>query len=129
MKIKTHIESINAEIERLIYSAGEAAYGVWIQENRDFSALDGILGSIKQKRDEIARLESEYAAIDERDNQILGTSEAAATHPANAQAPAQTAVNAPATATDSGVTCPNCGAHYTTPARFCRKCGTQLRAD
>ena len=116
VKIKTHIESINSEIERLIVAAGETAYTIWESGELDIPSLNEQFSLIKQKKEEIALLESEYASIDERDNQILGT-----------QVPDETVSTPPVTESVVGITCPNCGANYTTPVKFCRKCGNKLQ--
>ena len=116
VKIKTHIESINSEIERLIVAAGEAAYTIWESGESDISSLREQFNLIKQKKEEIAQLENEYASIDERDNQILGT-------PAPDKAPAPSTISEPVV----GITCPNCSANYANPVKFCRKCGYKLQ--
>lgn len=118
VKIKTHIESINSEIERLVATAGETAYTLWESGSLDLSSLNEQFSMIKQKKEEIAQLEIEYDSIDERDNQILGnqTPEDVVAPP-----PAQ-----PAAGPVAGIVCPNCGSNYATPVKFCRKCGTKL---
>lgn len=116
VKIRTHIESINTEIGRLISTTGEAAYRMWECGASDFFALNEQFALIKQKKDEIAQLEVEYASIDERDNQILG-------------APSANEMGVP-TPTREGaeeIICPNCGSAYYTQVKFCRKCGHKLR--
>ena len=112
-KIKTHIESIDAELTRLIASAGEAAYGIWESGQSDYRPLEETFALIKQKKAEIEQLKSEYAVIDERDNQILGNTEESAQQPAEVKA-------------EQGVFCANCGTRYPTPVNFCRKCGKNL---
>ena len=116
VKIKTHIDSLSSEIERLIAAAGETAYTIWDSGETDFSSLGEQFSLIKQKKEEIKQLEDEYSSIDERDNQILGTS--------GHEEPV-----APLSTSDPvvGITCPNCGSNYTTPAKFCRKCGQKLQ--
>lgn len=113
-KIKTHIESIRSEIERMTLHAGGSAYEIWASGGTDYAPLEEEFAQIKSKKEEIAQLEQEYAAIDERDNQILGSIHA---DPAAAPEPA------------GGIICPNCGASYAKPARFCRKCGYKLIQD
>ena len=103
-KIKTHIDSISTEIERMISNAGEMAYSIWKSGETDFSSLNEQFSAIKQKREEIEQLQAEYMSIDERDNQILGTSSAEAPAPT---APAEQIV---------GIVCPNCGSSYSSPA-------------
>lgn len=115
VKIKTHIESINLEIERLIATAGETAYTLWENNESDFSSLYEHFTLIKQKKEEIAQLEKEYDSIDERGNQILGT-------PSSDKTPVTSAGSEQVT----GITCPNCGSNYAKPVKFCRKCGHKL---
>lgn len=114
-KIKTHIESIKSEIDRLIVSSGEAAYTIWESGETDFSALNEAFEAIKQKKEEITQLEKEYDSIDERDSQILGVT------------PAEEAPPAPAAPQVEGIVCSNCGASYTAAVKFCRKCGNKLQ--
>ncbi len=114
-KIKTHIDTLTAEIERMTAAAGQQAYEIWAADSTDFSALYEQFAEIRQKNDEIAQLQQELAAIDKRDNQILGT-------------PAQAELTAEMPPEPQPVlTCPNCGASYKTAVNFCRKCGTKMQ--
>lgn len=115
VKIKTHIDSITAEIDRLVSNVGTMAYSIWDSGETDFSVLNEQFSAIKQKREEIERLQAEYTAIDERDSQILGTSSA------ESPAPAAPAEQIPQ------LLCPNCGSSSSPSARFCRKCGQKLQ--
>lgn len=108
-KIKTHIESIKSEIEKAISAVGQAAYTRWENGETDFSVLNEQFAQIKQKKEEIVALESECAAIDERDSQILGTAGGDTAAPES-----------------GGTICPSCGSIYSTPVKFCRKCGQKL---
>ena len=114
-KIKTHIDSLEAEIQRLITSIGEMAYVRWENKDADFSVLEDVFVSIQQKKAEIEKLNEELLQIDERDKQILGNVAAEAT----------------STGTDiqneSGIICPGCGTLYETATKFCRKCGYKLQ--
>lgn len=105
-KLRTHIESIETEIQRLIVSAGEMAYAKWEQKDSEYAPLEAIFQTISQKKSEIAALTEELNGIDERDNQILGS--------AAAETPAV-------------LVCPGCGAQYDTTVRFCRQCGHRLQ--
>lgn len=106
-KIKTHIESLTREIERDIQLIGEEAYKIWSSEDSNFTVLNERCAAVKSKQDEIARLNEELASIDERDNQILGTTER------------------PEEAAPKFI-CTNCGAQYETSVKFCRKCGNKM---
>lgn len=106
-KIKTHIESLTRDIERDIQQIGETAYKIWSDEEKDFTVLNERCAAVKSKKDEIEKLTKELESIDERDNQILGTTER------------------PEEAAPKFI-CTNCGAQYETPVKFCRKCGNKM---
>ena len=108
-KIRTHIESLRAESEKLIHSVGERAYAAWESQSSD-EGLTELYGLVKQKKEEIERLSAELASIDERDKQILGTMKQEVVPGA-----------------DGKITCPECGSQYDEPAKFCRKCGHKLQ--
>lgn len=109
-KIKTHIDTIQSEIQQLSLSIGELAYTKWLNNDTDTSQLVEFFISIQQKNGEIEKLNEELSSIDARDNQILGNM----------------AVEEAAATTDFAMVCPNCGTGYETPVKFCRKCGTKL---
>ena len=113
VKIKTHIDSINNEIQRTMTAIGQAAYGIWASGSQDFSSLQEQFALVQQKKEEIQKLQEEYNAIDERDSQILGT--------AGGEEP-QTVEPKP-----DEVVCPKCGASCAATAKFCRKCGQNLQ--
>lgn len=46
MKLKTHMDSINSDMQKLLIHAGECAYEIWLSEEREFIALEEILQSI-----------------------------------------------------------------------------------
>lgn len=107
-KIKTHIDTLNREIERELLAVGEAAYDIWSNGGTDFSSLSSSFETVKGKQNEIADLNKEIEAIDERDNQILGSSSA----PEAPEAPR--------------IICSGCGTQYDAPVKFCRKCGNKM---
>ena len=110
-KRMAQIENIEADVRRLISVAGEMAYTAWESGEKDFSRLEDTLVSIRQKREEIARLNSEMAAIDAQDQQLTGSVRAPGTTPPPV-----------------GVTvCPTCGLACSSAAVFCQKCGTRLQ--
>ncbi len=108
-KIKTHIDTLNADIEKLYSEIGRTAFNKWQNSDPDNSALLSLFEQIQAKQNNIVELNNELSAIDERDNQILGAKPAAA---APAAAPA--------------IVCPSCGAGYDTPVKFCRSCGFKM---
>ena len=109
-KIRTHIESLRADIEKLFHSIGERAYAGWERQAGEDEGLTEMFVLVKQKKDEIDQLTAELFSIDERDNQILGTMKQEA-----------------APAAGRKITCPECGSQYDDPAKFCRKCGHKLQ--
>lgn len=113
VKIKTHIDSINTEIQRTMSTIGQTAYGIWASGSQDFSSLQEQFVLVQQKKEEIQKLQEEYNAIDERDSQILGT--AGGEEPQNAEPK------------PGEVVCPKCGAACAATAKFCRKCGQNLQ--
>lgn len=108
VKIKTHIDSVQAEVTRLTAAAGAIAYALWESNDTNDTELRRQFELIRQKKEEIAQLEAECAAIDERDNQILGSL-------STEEAPAD------------GSVCPSCGAPCTPGSRFCTSCGYRLQ--
>ena len=109
-KIKTHIESLNRDLEKELMLIGDVAYKLWSDGNGDFSSLNTRFETVKGKLAEIENLKTELNAIDERDSQILGSNTAqpevlneAAKH-----------------------FCTQCGAQYETLPKFCRKCGNKM---
>lgn len=106
-KIKTHIDTLNSEIQKLFSEIGQTAFTKWQNGDEDTSALVSLYEQIQAKQDNIVELNNQLSAIDERDNQILGTKPAAP-----AAAPA--------------IVCPSCGAGYDTPVKFCRSCGFKM---
>ena len=117
VKIKTHIESIEKEIEHLISEIGENAYEIWETNDNDFSVLGEKCLVVKQKKDEIIQLNEAYNSIDERDGQILGTSVNEENHEVKETAPIS----------NESITCPNCGSVYIQSVKFCKKCGQKLK--
>ena len=113
-RIKTQIETIEAEAKRMIDAIGEAMYLMYAKGDHDYAKLDQHLEVIHQKKQEIEALKAEYDAVDERKSQILGSNVSEATEIPSAVA----MVNQQ---------CPNCGNPVSEGAKFCRKCGTKLQ--
>lgn len=111
-KINMHIESLEKEVQSLLYTIGKDAYDIWENGASDFESLTEKFSSVKQKKAEITQLTAELDAIDQRDKQILGT-------------PQNTAEAVPQAS--GSFFCPQCGAAYDTPVKFCRKCGCNLQ--
>ena len=104
-KINVHIDTLNNEINAETAAAGSKAYEIWASGSTDFSELYEKFELIKQKKEEIERLNEELKEIDLRDSRILGTQQ-------------KEEVNAAPV-----LTCPECGSVYYETANFCRKCG------
>lgn len=117
VKIKTHIESIEKEIEHLIAEIGENAFELWEKNDMDFSTLSDKCLIVKQKKDEITQLNEAYNSIDERDGQILGTS----SNEENHELKEEVAIS------NDSITCTNCGSVYIRSVKFCKKCGQKLK--
>lgn len=109
-KIKTHIESLEREIEKTYFAVGQAAYAIWDKGETDYSSLDERFASIKSKYAEIEELKAELTSIDDRDSQIFGTNVA----PVEPESAAHK------------IYCSNCGAEYEELPKFCRKCGNKM---
>jgi vacuolar-type H+-ATPase subunit I/STV1 len=107
-QIKTHIESLSKEVDRIFANIGENAYKIWESEERDYSQLNALCEQVKSKKAEIEELKEKLDSIDDRDNQILGTS-------------------AEETKVSPKYICTQCGAQYESPVNFCRKCGNAMK--
>ena len=104
-KLKTHIESLNNEIQKQYYQIGELAYNTWLNEHTDYSQLIRLFEEVKANQAMISELSTQLNSIDHRDSQILGK------------------VEKPA---DANYICPNCGTGFENPVKFCRCCGTKM---
>lgn len=114
-RLKTQIENVQNEVQRMINAIGEAMYIMYEKGDEDYHRLDEHLAMIQQKKAEIVALQQEINAVDERSNQILGSAAQD-----NVAVPA-----APVAMVNS--LCPNCGTPFSEGARFCRKCGNKLQ--
>ncbi len=102
-KLRTHIDSLETEIEKEYHAIGELAYRLWLKTETDQAGLLQLLEDVKAKYATIAELNAQLDSIDERDNEILGKTKKA-----------------------PDLTCPKCGAVYDAPVKFCRACGTKM---
>ena len=115
-KLRTHIETLERDIEKLEQKAGIMAFEIWKQEG-DYTLLNETFLSIQQKKEEIELLNAQFAEIDEKNQQILGTS--------GTDAPAQEASSSSAPAQPTAF-CVNCGAGYVKAPKFCTRCGSKM---
>lgn len=70
-KIKTHIDTLNADIAKLYSLTGEMMYYKWKNNREDLSDVYDKFEVIKQKFEEIEKLNKEIVEIDEKNNDIL----------------------------------------------------------
>lgn len=70
-KIKTHIDTLNADIAKLYSLTGEMMYYKWKNGRDDLSDVYDKFEVIKQKFEEIEKLNKEIVEIDEKNNDIL----------------------------------------------------------
>lgn len=112
-KIKMHIESLTKDVQEMLTDIGKEVYSLWQNGESSNESLREKLEAIKQKKNEIENLSMEFASIDIRDNEILGT---------------KTEVEKkPEVSVPQKPCCPNCGYEYESTAKFCRKCGHKLQ--
>ena len=110
-KIKTHIETLEMEIEKLYRNIGETMYMQWVQGEFDGEISKDSFELVKQKKQMIVDLTAELVAVDERNNQILGNTADAQMDPIKAE---------------PRYICSNCGTQYEVSTNFCRKCGNKM---
>ncbi len=109
-KIKTHIESLNMEIENIMLHIGKEAYSIWNSNSEDYSKLSKEFLLIQSKMKEIESLTVELNLIDQRNEQILG----------------HNMIYSPGEGNE-GVVCQNCNTQYAQAINFCPKCGSQIK--
>ena len=116
-KIKTHVDTLENDIQHLMLEIGKTSYGKWKNNDPDCTVLEQLFKDVQQKEDEIEKLKEEMAAIDVRDSEILGVKEEPKQDfPAQEEQPQD----------GQKQVCPACGAVYDTHVNFCRKCGHKM---
>ena len=113
-KIKTHIETLNSEIKKLISEAGEKSYEIWSAGGKDYASLEEVFLMIQAKKAEIDSLNNEIKALPEKENRILGHNEVRPPEQKEEAAKPQP------------VFCTKCGAKYFDKVNFCVKCGARM---
>lgn len=113
-RIKSQIDKLNDEIQRMMTAVGEAVYLMWSKGDTNFSKLNDHLQVITQKKEEIVALNTESAALDQRNCKILDNA---------------ADENGVSGADIVGNVCPGCNTTYAEGAKFCRKCGYKLLAE
>lgn len=109
-KLQTHMESIDTEVQQMISTAGEMAYGMWQHGNTEYTEIVTLFLAIQEKRHEIELLQAQIQSLHDREKQILGAAAMERIVPVG----------------ESEQICPNCGAHYLNVVKFCRNCGQKL---
>ena len=110
-RLKTHVDTLQHEVDRLYKECGRKVYENRMADNTDFSEVDKLCKDIKAKIDEIKQLQGEIEQIPERDNRIFGRE----------STPREEKNKEPEV-----IFCPKCGAKYKAKINFCTKCGEKL---
>lgn len=120
-KILTHIDSLEKDNKKAYAVIGEEAYELWAGGAGDFTGLFEKFELIKKRKDDIEKLTEQLGSIEDKNNEILGRTEA--------EQPG--AENAPGSGADLGqagrMFCSKCGEGYDMPVKFCRKCGSKMQ--
>lgn len=103
-KLKTHITTLETEIEKLKLSIGETIYLAWDKGENGLDNCVPAMENIKKKYETITELKREIASLEEKEKEILGSS------------------------VDGGMQagqkfCTKCGNPLLENAKFCTKCG------
>ena len=107
-KLKTHISTLEDEINKMTLNVGEIIYQSWAKKENGLEECVPILETIKLKRDTVIKLQSEIKALEDKEKEILGNLQEDKTLP------------------KSHSTCSNCGSALLDNAKFCTKCGTPV---
>ncbi len=111
-KLKTKIDSLNRDIDKVYSVIGADLYIMWEKGAVDINVFAEKLEYIKKNKEEIAKLNQSIDELGEKDDQIFKTTQAAPEEPA---------------AVANAVVCPTCGETFNEPVKFCRKCGANLQ--
>lgn len=104
-KLKTHITTLETEIEKLKTSVGETLYQLWSKEEISVDECIPLLENIQKKYDTIVELKKEIESLEEKEKEILGSSSGTEHVNANQKF------------------CTKCGNPLLDNAKFCTKCG------
>jgi DNA mismatch repair ATPase MutS len=113
-KIKTHISSLENEINAIELNLGKSIFEKWKNGEDYKEGYEETLTLIQSKYTEIETQKQNIEKLHEEEKQVLGTQPAAPV-PGTPQAAAQ-----------GGKFCPACGAPNDPNYKFCCKCGTAL---
>lgn len=107
-KLKTHISTLEAEIEKLKHSVAEIVYKKWEENTFTIQVVENELEAIKEKYALIEKIRTQINELSKKEKQILGSSEG------------QKSGNT------GKLFCTNCGAECKVGYKFCEKCGNKL---
>ncbi len=111
-KLKTQIDALNREIDKIHSVLGADLYIMWERGAIDVSVFNEKFEYIKNNKQKIAELNESINALGEKDDNIFKT-----TQPTAESSDAAAGV----------IICPNCGEAFNEPVKFCRKCGANLQ--
>ena len=135
-KLKTHIGTLNSEIDRLTVDLGRAVYQAWLAGAP--AETEPLCESIREKQLEIEELQQKMKEIEQEGKRILGAKEAknpAAPSVLPPPVPPVPPVSAvppvppvpPAAPAPVSFQCPACGALYSSAINFCTRCGSKMQ--
>lgn len=114
-KLKTHINTLGADIDRLTTALGNAVYQSWLS-GKESAEVSPLCESIREKQLEIEGLRQKIKDVEQESKKIFGSKSMG--NPGDL--PPQPPAPAPA------YICPNCGTSYGAPINFCTKCGAKM---
>lgn len=128
-KIKSKINGINTEINKLMSNVGELAYSQWENESNETAALEERFTEIKQKKDEIMELNLRIEEIEKQEEQLSSNSNGTNVEQvvATAEEDAQELIENTEKKEEVNIVCPGCGMTYDSVVRFCQECGEKLQ--
>jgi len=106
-KIKTHITTLEEEIEQLKKVIGEKVYQNWDKNDNILEIISEEVSCVKEKYAMIEQLKKEIEELSKKEKEVLGNGFAAREE-------------------NSTVFCTQCGAECSKEAHFCVKCGNKL---
>jgi formate dehydrogenase maturation protein FdhE len=127
-KIKTHISSLENEINTIELNFGRSIFEKW-KNGADYKeGMEETLNLINSKYMEIETQKQNIEKLHEEEKQVLGTQQAQPVAPAPGVQQAQPVAPAPETqqAAAQGKFCPACGSLNDPNYKFCCKCGNAL---
>jgi formyltetrahydrofolate synthetase len=124
-KIKTHISSLENEINTIELNLGKSLFEKWKNGEEYKEGIEETLTLIQSKYDEIETQRQNIEKLHEEEKQVLGTQQTQSAQPAYG-APAPEVQQAAPQAAQGGKFCPACGAQNDPNYKFCCKCGTAL---